>query len=663
MRTDLAGKIRNTQLKQSRPLQPLFEAVVNSFDAIYEAATRTWTTRPRITITVLRDQHFQDVIYGDINGFVIEDNGIGFTDSNLRSFFTAESSYKADRGGKGNGRFSWLKAFDLAEIESHYLADGSMRCRRFTFDVTMSDDDAPSEPSERSEPLTVVRLIGFREPYKSECPKKLESVGERLIEHCLPYFLVANRPEISIREQEGESLDLNSQYADTFEAKATAHQFTVGEHRFVLRGFRLHHPVDSRHKLAYAANQRVVLTEHLQKFLPNLQKALTSNGTAFYYLGFLEGAYLDQNTNPERTEFSLPPGDEVDTSQVNMSHIREGGLDCIRRDLAEFFEAINAEKQTRLRRYVEQEPQYKAMIRYVPEFIDQIPPAVTERDLDLILHEKRSEKERQIKSESETLLDANKTQALKPEDYKAKINDFLERANELGKSSLAEYVAHRKVILDFLASSLQSDESGKYKVEDAIHRIIYPMRTTSEDVPYEQQNLWIIDERLSYHWYLSSDMPLREMPMLGEGHSLDRPDLLIFDRALSFAEDDAPPLTSLVIVEFKRPQRSDFGKEDPVEQVLRLIREIKEGHFTDKNGREIKVQSQQIPAYGYVICDITEPLEKNLLGRGFTRSPDNMGWFDYNPNYCAYLEVISYSKLLSDARKRNKVLFDKLRLA
>jgi hypothetical protein len=189
------------------------------------------------------------------------------------------------------------------------------------------------------------------------------------------------------------------------------------------------------------------------------------------------------------------------------------------------------------------------------------------------------------------------------------------------------------------------------------------MRTTSEDVPYEQQNLWIIDERLSYHWYLSSDMPLREMPMLGEGHSLDRPDLLIFDRALSFAEDDAPPLTSLVIVEFKRPQRSDFGKEDPVEQVLRLIREIKEGHFTDKNGREIKVQSQQIPAYGYVICDITEPLEKNLLGRGFTRSPDNMGWFDYNPNYCAYLEVISYSKLLSDARKRNKVLFDKLRLA
>ena len=114
MRTDLAGKIRNTRLSAQKPLQPLFEAVVNSFDAIYEAATlhRVWHRPPSISITVLRDEHLGDVIYGQINSFTVEDNGIGFSDANLNSFFTAESSYKADRGGKGNGRFSWLKAFD-----------------------------------------------------------------------------------------------------------------------------------------------------------------------------------------------------------------------------------------------------------------------------------------------------------------------------------------------------------------------------------------------------------------------------------------------------------------------------------------------------------------------------------------------------------------------
>jgi hypothetical protein len=53
------------------------------------------------------------------------------------------------------------------------------------------------------------------------------------------------------------------------------------------------------------------------------------------------------------------------------------------------------------------------------------------------------------------MAESNK-QALKPEEYEAKVSNFLERANELGKSSLAQYIAHRKVILNFLEKSLQA---------------------------------------------------------------------------------------------------------------------------------------------------------------------------------------------------------------
>jgi len=96
--------------------------------------------------------------------------------------------------------------------------------------------------------------------------------------------------------------------------------------------------------------------------------------------------------------------------------------------------------------------------------------------------------------ESHKLMAESGEAALKPEEYEAKLNSFLERENELGKSSLAQYVAHRKVILEFFEKSLQANpETGKYPLEEIIHKIIYPMRTTSEDVPYEQQNLWIID--------------------------------------------------------------------------------------------------------------------------------------------------------------------------
>jgi len=295
------------------------------------------------------------------------------------------------------------------------------------------------------------------------------------------------------------------------------------------------------------------------------------------------------------------------------------------------------------------------------EFIDRIPPGTKGLALETALHEQMYQKQRELKRESHALMDENTKAALKPEEYEAKVNDFLERANELGKSSLAEYVAHRKVILEFLEKSLQSDpDTGKYPLEEIIHRIIYPMRTTSDDVPYEQQNLWIIDERLSYHGFLASDMPLNTTTVLAND-SNSRPDLMIFDRALTFAEDDAA-LNSLVVVEFKKPDRSDYRKEDPVDQVYRLIREIKSGHFKDKTGREIKVQSDRIPAYAYVICDTTKEVEIIAQNKGLLPTPDQLGYYGYNPNLSAYVEIISYAKLLRDAKKRNRILFDKLHL-
>ncbi len=40
--------------------------------------------------------------------------------------------------------------------------------------------------------------------------------------------------------------------------------------------------------------------------------------------------------------------------------------------------------------------------------------------------------------------------------------------------------------------------------------------------------------------------------------------------------------------------------------------------------------------------------------------PDKEGCFRYHINHKAYIEVISYNKLLRDSMQRNKILFDKL---
>jgi hypothetical protein len=93
-------------------------------------------------------------IDGSVNGFAVTDNGVGFTADNLNSFFTSDTQYKVGRGGKGIGRFMWLKAFQCAEIESHYRENGKLMKRVFKFTTTADQPDDPATQSSETEPKT-----------------------------------------------------------------------------------------------------------------------------------------------------------------------------------------------------------------------------------------------------------------------------------------------------------------------------------------------------------------------------------------------------------------------------------------------------------------------------------------------------------------------------
>lgn len=238
---------------------------------------------------------------------------------------------------------------------------------------------------------------------------------------------------------------------------------------------------------------------------------------------------------------------------------------------------------------------------------------------------------------------------------------WLTRFNELGKSDLADYVVHRKIILELLEKALSQDsESGKYGLEKAVHSLVFPMRKTSEEVFIEQQNLWILDERLTYHSFLSSDKALNSLEAI-ESDSANRPDLLVYNNTMAFG-DGSTPLTSVVIIEFKKPMRENYSEEDPLTQAFRMVRDIHDSKLLDKNGRPVRPASDKIPSYCHIICDITSALEIKLQNMGALRTPDNQGYFGFNPNLHAYYEVISYQKMLDDAKKRNRILFEKLNI-
>ena len=49
----------------------------------------------------------------------------------MKSFLQSDSTYRAEKGGKGVGRFAWLKAFKEADIESSFIDAGEWVRRKF----------------------------------------------------------------------------------------------------------------------------------------------------------------------------------------------------------------------------------------------------------------------------------------------------------------------------------------------------------------------------------------------------------------------------------------------------------------------------------------------------------------------------------------------------
>ena len=666
MRIDFEGRVAKMKLLKSQPLLPLIEAVINSLHSIEDAPG---DVSSEIRITAHREQSLQLGEEADrlapIDAFTVEDNGIGFTEENQRSFETSDSLYKQSRGGKGVGRLLWLKAFDAAEIESTFGVGEMMQLRNFRFALPEGVDSVPATNCSRRERKTTVRLLGFKDPWKGAAPRHLDRVATAIIEHCFLYFLRPSRPRMILTDG-SETIDLNGAFDSGFAEAAWLHQLDVKGQKFSLRGFRMRTSFGQAHKLVFAADSREVKQYPLGRFLANLQQPLTdADGYQFWYFGVVQGSYFDLNVNDERTSFEIPESVEVQedvSGEPLLSDIRGACVGIIAGDLSPFTQRLEEEKTRRLDQFVQSaQPKYRPIAaRYRNEVLAELRPNASEHEMDAVLHSVKSRKEVETQRAARNILDTVEVQS--SAEHAAKVSDIVSKIQDFEMSALAEYVVHRKLILELFHKALQRNhDTQKYALESVVHDIVFPMRTTSDEgSAYDKQNLWIIDERLTFHSFLASDKSLSSCSQQIESDSQARPDILIFDRPFLFG-DSEQPLSSILLIEFKRPLREEYD-EDPVSQVYRQIRELREGKIRDAKGRLVRPANSQIPAYCYVIADLTPALEIRLQNMGAHRTPDNLGYYGFNPTLFAYYEVVSYEKVLNDAKKRNRVLFDKLGL-
>jgi hypothetical protein len=293
--------------------------------------------------------------------------------------------------------------------------------------------------------------------------------------------------------------------------------------------------------------------------------------------------------------------------------------------------------------------------------VDMIDPEISDNDLELRLYEAYHDLQVKLKAEGQQLLDDDNQGQNEFAEYTAKLQEYFSKVADVNQADLARYVCHRRAVLDFLHKQLSRKADGKYPLEDRVHNIIFPMGTTSDDVLPEEHNLWLLDEKLVYHKFLASDKPLCTLQPLANG-SKKEPDIIVFDKACAFAAGIDPPFQAIVIVEFKRAMRDDYtGEKNPFTQVLEYIKDIRDGKARTPDGRDVPVPVD-VPFYCYIVCDLNQKLEEQAYYCELTKTPDGMGFFGYKRQYNAYIEVMSYTKMVTDAKRRNAVLFDKLGL-
>lgn len=646
---------------------PLIEMIVNAIQAIDEANT----SGGRIDIKVIRSRQ-DDMIdrLGDIDGFCLIDNGIGFTSTHRDAFDTLYTEHKIKDGGKGFGRFTCLKYFDNVDVVSHFQSGDKIIERSFQMgadkNIIVNEKIDDSKESKTGTQIRLTRIKSVKFPDRS-----LDVISRIVVERLLPYFVDAERPcpLIIISEADGEAhpLSLNSYLGQSssqiVEMNVKESAFALNSdtvvYSFNVRVFKFYAPRAAKSKVSLVAHRREVTESFLQSYIPEFSEEFfepdasgdPSKGRNFIIKAYVFGEYLNDNVSLERGEFRFQYDADM-FSGISQEDIEVKATEIAKQAVGSDIIERKKRKESVIEEYVSLKAPWHRTLANEVDF-SNLPMRPSNQEIELHLQKKKYEQEVKTRLQVADVLKSNSSAEISE-----KIAGLIESISETSKNDLIHYVSMRKCVLDLFGKSLELDENGKYKSEGDVHDIIMRRKKDSEALDYEAHNLWILDERLNFSAYISSDKPLNN----ARG---DRTDITIYNRRVAFRGDNvfSNPIT---IFEFKKPQRDDFAdpssKEDPVQQIVRYVNQIRDGKFKAPKGRDILV-NKGTPFYGYVVCDLTEKVKKWLqYEKEFTPMPDGLGWFRWFGNNNLYMEVNSWTKLMRDAEMRNRIFFKHLNI-
>lgn len=644
---------------------PVVEMIVNGIQAIDEAGRKDGKVLARVQRST---QNELDASLPEVIGFDIEDNGVGFTDEHRKSFDTLYTDLKIKEGGKGFGRFTGLKYFEDLHVKSVYRDGDGFKLRRFSMgkehEIIVREKVAAADGTDTGSMVTLATLKGRR-----GFDKKLSTIAQNLMERLLQYFITQEYvcPDIVLCEQDGSgAIRLNDTVNN--ELSAVIREISVEQKTFTLKArekdedflvrvFKLYSPRKQKSRISLVAHKREVSDSAIHKYIPEFENEFFEkdrNGEIdrernYIIKAYVFGPYLDRNVSLERGGFEFQMESDLILG-IGQTQIEQDTALIAREAMGADITFRQQRKKERVQTYVDEEaPWHKTILEKID--LSSMPYNPTNEEIEIRLQKEKFANEVSIHKDVARLLTENSL-----EKVKESVTEIVNKVSGTSKNDLIHYIALRRTILDIFGKSLEVDESGAYSSEGVVHDIIFPRKGDSDATSFHDHNLWVVDERLNFTTWVSSDVPLG-------GKNADRPDLLVYNKRVLFRGDNeaSNPIT---IFEFKKPQRDDFvnpsSHEDPVQQIVRYVNDIRDGKYKTPEGRKMLV-AENTPFYGYVVCDLTPKVETWLdREKNFTPMPDRLGWFHWMGNINLYVEVVSWDKVLKDAKMRNQIFFQQL---
>jgi len=665
MKTNLEGRIANLGLGPRHVPQALFEAVSNSLQAISAADRKPG----KIQIRLIRSADEVQLAtngssrgpepLGSILKVEITDDGEGFTNANMESFDTLDSQYKASIGGKGVGRLLWLFFFDEVRVKSFFREDEQMKTREFAFSVENGVQLAVDSLSDQNEERTVVCLSGLRRDFAKSFRSKGETILGQIQNHFLSIFLIGGAPEITVIDGDDICKISNSDLPPY-----TQEEFQLDECLFSVIHVKIRSPEQRDHRIHYCANGRVVKSEKL-KALPD-SRFTDDDGADFYYQSYVSSPFLDGRANQERTEFAIDDEPSL-IPDISMNSIRSRATELAHQFLVSHLSAMKACRDERINQVIDSKlPEYRYLLEEDKESLDLIDLGASEAEIRtkvLELHFTNQQSARDTLAS--VVSDVREKSGYDAASFNDQFEKEFERISRVNNASLVSYLIFRKSIIDLLAELLQKNDDGTFAKEAAVHELFFPMgKDVDPSRSLIRQNLWLIDERLTYASYIASDRPLAEHKYLFDTTDKGEPDVACYFN-LGYSSDSLEDecLHEVVLVEFKRPGPLHARREDPYTQCMRYVDKIRDG-LHNEAGQRVKA-SEATRFYCYIVCEIDNEIVKSMvrLHRFTPLFAGEEGFFLYNEPMKAHVEIMPFKKILRAARRNHRSFFEHAGLA